>query len=191
MSGAEMTRATRRRSRPPETPMEGKAVQNEDFIPHAERPALRPSVEDDSRARARKHMEEIRRSGAEEAEGVDRFWAPQAPEFFEYEWKMKSVMQKEDAPYQMRMRHAGWKPVPRSRHPEMMPTGEFDVIERDGMILMERPKEYNDEVRNRERQKARDQVRNKQEQLSGTPHGTLDRTKAKLSTAFEPLRIPD
>ena len=73
----------------------------------------------------------------------------------------------------------------------MSPAGESDIIERDGMVLMERPKEYNDEVRDRERQKARDQVRAKQAQLGGTPDGQLDRVKPKIGTSYEPLRIPE
>lgn len=190
MSDQEFPPAARRRGRPPGFSVEENSSMDQ-FEPVSERPPLREPVEEDSRARARKHMDEIRRSGAEEAEGIDRFWAPQAPEYFEYEWKMKSVMQKEDAPYQIRMRHAGWKFVPLSRHPEMSPAGESDIIERDGMVLMERPKEYNDEVRDRERQKARDQVRAKQAQLGGTPDGQLDRVKPKIGTSYEPLRIPE
>jgi hypothetical protein len=100
-------------------------------------------------------------------------------------------MQKEDAPYQIRMRHAGWKPVPRYRHPEMMPGSDSDAIERDGMLLMERPKEYNDEVRARERQKAQDQIRAKKAQLNGTPEGQLERVRPKIGNSYEPLRVPE
>lgn len=198
MTDHDPQRATRRRSRPPQFFNEENTMSTDTYEPVtepelvvSERPPLREAAEEDPRIRARRHMDEIRRSGAEEAEGVDRFWAPHAPEYFEYEWKMKAVMQKDDAPYQIRMRHAGWKAVPLARHPEMMPAGQSEVIERDGMVLMERPKEYNDEVRARERQKARDQINAKQAQLRGTPEGTLERVRPDISRTYEPLRIPE
>jgi hypothetical protein len=63
-------------------------------------------------------------------------------------------------------------------------------IERKGMILMERPKEISDEVRRIEQRRAREQVRIKEAQLSGTPEGTLDRVAPSIKKTFD-MPIPE
>jgi hypothetical protein len=73
----------------------------------------------------------------------------------------------------------------------MMPSNwDGNTIERKGMILMERPKEISDEIRRIELRRARDQVRTKEAQLSGTPDGTLDRVKPSIKKTFD-MPIPE
>ena len=74
--------------------------------------------------------------------------------------------------------------------------GEGGTIERDGMILMMRPKEISDRIRLRDDRLARDQVRAKEAQLAAAPPGTLEReysdprTKPKISKSYEAIPIP-
>ena len=62
------------------------------------------------------------------------------------------------------------------------------------MILMERPTEISDEIRNIELRRARQQVRIKEAQLSGTPEGTLtrehDRVRPSIKKSFD-MPIPE
>lgn len=130
--------------------------------------------------------------------GEDKFAAPPAPEGWTYEWKRFTVFNEEDPGYQVKLAQTGWEPVPLNRHKNMMPEAYSGsgTIKRDGMMLMQRPAEVTDFIRNRENSAARDQVRTKEEQLSGTPQGTLPRdadprTKPKIRKSIEPMAIPD
>jgi hypothetical protein len=62
------------------------------------------------------------------------------------------------------------------------------------MILMERPTEISNEIRNIELKRARQQVRIKEQQLSGTPDGTLtrehDRVRPSIKKSFD-MPIPE
>jgi hypothetical protein len=67
-------------------------------------------------------------------------------------------------------------------------------IERKGMMLMERPAEIVEEMRLLEKRKARDQVRAKEAQLSGTPDGTLTRdhpqAKPQIKKGWDAIPVP-
>jgi len=60
-----------------------------------------------------------------------------------YEWKRRSVFGRPDIAHQARIRKT-WRPVPLSRHPEMLSASLDGEITRNGMVLMERSE---DEVR--------------------------------------------
>lgn len=165
-----------------------------------ERPPLRPELRDDPLARARARAAQIRENLGDAGmdEGEDRFRINQntIPEGWNYEWKRKTVLGQPDPAYEVELARKGWEAVPASRHPEMMPVGKgFDNIERDGMILMERPKELTDEARDVELRKARAQVRSKESQLSNAPDGTMTRDHAKvrpsISKGYEPMAVPN
>ena len=103
------------------------------------------------------------------------------PHGMTYEWKRKTIYNLEDPGYQVLLANNGWYPVEASRHPEMMPIGARGSIEREGMVLMERPKEITDAVLARDKVTARDQVKIKEDQAGVAPSGT----KSKGSAGFE------
>lgn len=162
------------------------------------RPPMRPAMrDDDPRARAAKRAAEVRGNVGTMDEGVDDFYINPAeiPDGWTYEWKRKTIAGQEDPAYQVALARMGWEPVPADRHPNMMPTnGNYAVIERKGMILMERPKELSDEARSIELRRARQQVNNKKSQLGSAPDGQFGRdhasVKPKISTSYEPMPIP-
>ena len=54
---------------------------------------------------------------------------------------------------------------------------------------MECPKEIIDERKEAELRKARQQVRQKEAQLSGTPDGTLERTRPEIRKSYEAMPV--
>ncbi len=204
-----MTAQPARRGRPPRNPQpipQGLATAVEQVSggiapePVAPpRPELRAAPrEEDSRARAKRRAQELREHGGALEDGEDKFFVDKAdqPDGWEYEWKMRTVLGKEDPAYQVRLARSGWEPVPASRHPHYMPVGwQGQTIERDGMILMERPKEISDEARARDRRAAALQMRSKEEQLNHTPEGTMSRTedprtRASIKKSYEAGVMP-
>ena len=166
------------------------------------RPDIRPDIRQESPAeRAAKRTAEIRahRQGLD-LENTDQYFIDPSivPEGWSYEWKRKTIYNQEDPSYQIRLADAGWTPVPTmrdARHKAMMPTGNYATIERDGMILMERPKELTDEAKSIELRRARNQVRSKEAQLSATPDGTLPRDDARVrpqvKKSYEAMPVPN
>jgi hypothetical protein len=162
--------------------------------PPANAPA--PKTES-SRDRAAKRAAELRGHLGDMNQGTDDFFVP--PEFipdgWSYEWKRKTNVGMEDPAYQVALARMGWEPVPSSRHPSMMPDdNKYQIIERKGMILMERPLEITEEARQIERNNARNQIRNKEQQLAAAPDGTMTRDHAqarpKINKSFEAIPIP-
>jgi hypothetical protein len=170
-------------------------------VKKSERAALRPEAraersEDDSRARAVKRAAELRQHVTSFDEGVDKFTVPNPPDGWTYEWKRRTVMGWEDPSYINSLQRMGWEPVPVTRHPEMMPKGHVGTIEREGQILMERPKEITDEIRGIELRKAREQVNIKAGQMDPKGKGgIISRDDAqvapKIKKGYEPMMVPD
>lgn len=163
------------------------------------RPDMRPEMRgDDPRERAAKRAAEIRGHLGSMDEGSDDFFIDPAiiPDGWSYEWKRKTIMGAEDPAYQVSLARKGWEAVPASRHPSYMPEGSKDsIIERKGMVLMERPLEVTQEAQSIELRRARAQVRHKEEQLNAAPQGQFERDNkgnplAKVSKSYEPLVIP-
>ena len=148
---------------------------------------------------AKKRAEEIRKHLGSLDEGTDDFYVDldKIPDGWSYDWKRFTVLGMEDPAYQVALRRAGWTPVPAARHPEMMPADSKDeAILRKGMILMERPQEISDEVRAIDKQRARDQVRVKEQQLNEAPNGQFERKNkdsplAKVKKSYEAVPIPE
>jgi hypothetical protein len=161
-----------------------------------ERPEM---VTDDPRARAAKRAAELRGHLGSLDEGTDDFYIPAhyVPDGWSYEWKRKLTMGQEDPAYQVSIARKGWEPVPASRHPSMMPDGnKYQIIERKGMILMERPLEITEEAQRAERRRAQLQVRQKEEQLNAAPQGQFERNNkdaplARVKKGYSPIAIPD
>lgn len=174
-------------------------MSNEAQVRRPNAPAATERSSDDPRARAEKRAAELREQrGGNMDDGVDKFYIPAViPDGWSYEWKRHETLGKRDPSYEVSLQYNGWEPVPRSRHPEMMP-GNFpgETITREGMILMERPQEITDERTKRDRQTARDQVRAKEENLTAAPPGTFERDNSgnRLGTvkkSFEHIPIAE
>ncbi len=118
----------------------------------------------------------------------DRFHIPpqDIPLGISYQWNNHTVFGQEDRAYSSFMEMQGWQPVPASRHPHLVPKDAppNSPIIIAGQILMERPQELTDEALAEELAKARGEVRMKEEQLFGTPAGTLPRARANGTSEF-------
>lgn len=155
--------------------------------------------EEDPRARAARRAMELRDQGGADDDGVDKFYIDPKiiPDGWSYEWKRVSVLGKEDPSYSVAMAHKGWEAVPLSRHPHLMPIGHpGQTIDREGLMLMERPLEITQEAKNRDLRVARAQVQGKEAQLSGAPAGQFERDNkgapmVKVKKSFEHVLIPD
>jgi hypothetical protein len=155
--------------------------------------------DEDPRARAERRAAEIKANrGDVDLDSIDEFYIDPAiiPEGWSYEWKRHTLLGREDPSYQVSLARAGWEAVPAKRHPEMMPLNSTaTIIERKGMILMERPQSLTNEARDVELRRARNQVRAKEQQLASTPDGTLTRDHARVrpnvKKSFEPMPVPE
>jgi hypothetical protein len=161
-------------------------------------PATSPTGEEDPRKRAAKRAAELREHGSLD-EGTDKFYIDPSiiPDGWSYEWRTHTILGKEDPSYEVNLARRGWEPVPRSRHPFLMPEGYTgETILRDGQMLMERPAEITNEAKAREYRSARDQVRAKEEQLGAAPPGQFGRDNkgaplANVKKSFESIPIPE
>lgn len=183
-----------------EAPKRMKRSEMRDDPNEVSRPPVRAEQrEDDPRARAARRAEEIRKHNEGQSFGeADRFYIDprMIPDGWSYEWKRKTLWGKEDPAHDVEMARLGWEPVPASRHPELMPKGNFQTIERDGMILMERPKVLTDEAHAANLKRARLQVKAKEAQLSQAPDGTLPRdedarTRPVIRKSYEAMPISE
>jgi hypothetical protein len=162
--------------------------------PSVDRPSIRP---DDSRTEASKRAAELRQHRVDNVATDDTFDVSKlAPEGWTYQWHTWSIYEQRQTANLMASENRGWQPVPRERHPHMMPKDStLDFILDRGNILMMLPTEIVDEYRQAELKAARDQVRWKEQQIAGTPEGTLPRDHAqarpKISKSFEAMPVPD
>lgn len=192
----EETKAPARRGRPPGSKNASPAV-NAEFTDYAEvdRREMRPEMaKSNSVDRAAQRLAEIRsHTGAKKLDSADRFTIDSnlIPPGWSYEWKRKSIMGKEDPAYEVELARGGWEPVPATRHASMMPKGRYETIERDGMILMERPRELTEEAHTNDLRRARLQVRHKEAQLTSGPDGTFERERPLVKKSFEAMKIPE
>jgi hypothetical protein len=90
------------------------------------------------------------------------------PDGMRYNWKTLSVYGQQQSRRFGRFQTTGWEPVPASRHPGLFtPLGYEGFIEYDGLVLMEKPEHMCLQTEAREFEKARGQVRTKEQQLRG------------------------
>jgi hypothetical protein len=161
-----------------------------------DRPSMRPPLREDSRAAAARRTDEIlQRLGGSFEVNQDEFAAPPAPDGWVYEYKQKSVLGQEDHGRYARMLDTGWEHVPASRHPELMP-GQKDaaIVERKGMYLMQRPATIQEMAQKQDQKNARDQMRQKSQQLSEAPAGHFERNhpavRPRVSSDFSSIAVP-
>lgn len=192
-----LNESPRRRGRRPES--EKPAVMETTETPM--RADLRDNMrDDDPRTRAARRAAEIRGHRGPMDEGTDEFYIDpeMVPDGWTYEWKRRLLLGAEDPSHMVQLTRDGWEPVPLDRdmrHKAMMPSNwSHNTIERKGMILMERPAELTDEVRQNQLYLARKQVRDKEAQLAGTPDGTMTRdhkdARPVIKKSFEAMPIP-
>ena len=113
------------------------------------------------------------------------------PDGWAYGWKKRTVAGYEDPSYQISLQRGGWTAVPAGRHPNLVPsTGVHHIIERDGLVLMERPKVVEERARMLERRKAMDQVQGKERQLREAPQGQFDRNAPIVKKHYAAMEIP-
>ena len=161
-----------------------------------DRPSMRPPLREDSRAAAARRADEIlQRLGSTFETSQDEFAAPPAPEGWVYQYKQKSVLGQENPGRYARMLDMGWEHVPADRHPELMP-GQKDaaIVERKGMYLMQRPATIEKMAQQRDQKVARDQMRQKSQQLSEAPVGHFERNhpavRPRVSSDFSSIAGP-
>jgi hypothetical protein len=156
-------------------------------------PATTKETREQSLARAEARARAIR--GNPDLQGMerDKYYAPPPPEGFDYQWKLKSVLNQDDLDRIRQVEAAGWEPVPRTRHPELMPrnyTG--DTIEVGGLVLMERPMMFTMEARAEERRAAREAVLTKERLMKEGRGGDLGpRQVNRFSKSHESIDVPN
>jgi hypothetical protein len=136
------------------------------------------------------------------AEDDDRFkiLPSESPDGMSYQWVASKVFGQEQPHNLARFQKQGWQPVPASRHDgRFMPKGHQGYIEIDGLMLHERPMEYTRRAREHEYQKARAQVRIREQQLASgdipgvafdTQHPSALRSN-RIQRSHERLNIPE
>lgn len=176
----------------------GGAILDDEPVKNAARNDMRPAMrEDNPTERAKQRAAEIRGHLGDLDEGTDEFYIPPdfIPDGWTYEWKRYSTYNQIDSSHIRELERKGWAFVPSSRHPSLMAINDTgNIILRKGLALMERPTEIVEEARYIERKRAADQVRAKEQQLSGTPEGTMTRDHAKarpqIKKSYEAVPIP-
>jgi len=147
-----------------------------------------------SKARAEARIRELR-GNPDLVGGVDRdkYWAPPPPEGWDYQWKLKAVLNQDDIDRIRQNELNGWTPVPLSRIPELMPRGwKGETIEVGGLVLMERPKVFTDEAREEERRAAREAVITKEAQMREGRAGDLGpRSVNRFSKTHGRIDVPN
>jgi len=160
--------------------------------------------EEDPRARAARRVAELEAHwGSNELpadiDTSDQFYFDRKiiPDGWDYQWWPYQVIGKEDPSAWVNVEGGGWEPVPRSRHPEMMP---FEwpgaCIEKGGQRLMERPMIITLRSRARDKMKAQTQLGDKERELYGTPSNHLPRQKsdgtplASIKRSYETIEVP-
>lgn len=150
-------------------------------------------TKEQSLARAEARIRQLRGNPDLQGQERDKYWAPNPPEGFDYQWKLKSVMNQDDIDRIRQNEMNGWEPVPLARHPELMPRGwKGDTIEVGGLVLMERPMLFTQEAREEERRAARDAVLTKESQMREGRAGDLGRREVnRFSKTRAPIDVPN
>lgn len=158
-----------------------------------EKPASYKETSEQSRLRAEARVRAIRGNPDLATTGErDKYWAPPPPDGFDYQWKLKSVLNQDDIERIRQNEMNGWEEVPLERHPELMPRGwKGNTIEVGGLVLMERPKIFTDEAREEERRAAREAVMTKENQMREGRSGDLGaRQVNRFNKSRAPIDVP-
>lgn len=117
------------------------------------------------------------------------------PEGMIYEWKAVEVIGQEQPGYIPSLIRRGWRPVPASRHDGYyMPKDAEGQIVRRGQGLFELPEELAEERQRLDMLRARQQVRDKEQQMIYAPPGTAPRdahpkTMPRIKKSYVPMEV--
>lgn len=113
--------------------------------------------------------EPLRRRRYHAGEIPNEFHIPpeQIPPGTSYQWNNLTVFGQNNPSYDSHMLMQGWRPVDAARHPHLMPEGHKGPVVVKGQILMERPIELTLEAQQEDLDRARGEVRRKEDQLYG------------------------
>lgn len=147
----------------------------------------------DSKARAEARIRELRGNPDLQGGERDKYWAPPPPEGWDYQWKLKSVLNQDDVDRIRQAEMNGWTPVPLSRHPELMPRNwKGETIEVGGLVLSERPLLFTQEARAEEARAAREAVITKENQMrEGRGSDLGRRTVNSFNKSRGPIDVPE
>ena len=144
----------------------------------AERQDTRPDSVREAELRAQEIMESLEGSGA--LGGELDIPANLAPPGWVYELKAESIAGMENRHHMLGRYRTGWRPVPSSRHPHLMPKGHDGPIVIKGLMLMEIPEILWERRQQDDKREALDQLRNAESRLSEAPPNTAPRDHPKL-----------
>jgi hypothetical protein len=135
------------------------------------RPDIRPDSVREAEIRAREIMESLDGDGG--AYGNELDIPPSlAPDGWTYELKATSIAGMENRHHMLERLRQGWRPVPASRHPNLMPAGYSGPIEIKGLQLMERPTILVQRAKDLEHRASMDQLRNAEAALADAKPNT-------------------
>ena len=156
-------------------------------------PARSIETPEQSRARAEAKARKLR--GNPELSGMDRdkYWAPPPPDGWDYQWRLKAVLGKDEIDQIRQDELNGWEAVPLSRHPELMPRNwQGNTIEVGGLVLMERPLVFTQEAREEEKRAAREAVYTKEAQMrEGRASDLGPRKVNRFNKSHSRIDVPD
>jgi hypothetical protein len=138
---------------------------------------VRPQMRVDSVREAEEYARQVIENLGDSFEQTDEFYVDHnvIPDGWAYEWKRVSVAGQLDEHYMTGLLRQGWRAVPASRHPEMMPAGAKGAIQKKGLQLMEWPKVLTTRALKRQSAEAKDVLKNSEKALYDTPASTASR----------------
>lgn len=163
-----------------------------------ERPDMRPDMREETSIEAAERRTREILEGGELLDHTAKYELPEGiePDGWVYQWKATSIAGKPNTQHIQNLQHNGWEFVPAANHPELVGASPgVKVIERDGQTLMMRPRQIEDMILERDRNRARAQVRQKEAQLKQAPPGTFERgthpnAPVKIGKSYERIVLP-
>lgn len=148
--------------------------QSSDLRPELRAEGPRPDSVREAELRAQEIMEDL--DGWDGVQGSElNIPSTLAPDGWEYQWRAQTVLGKDNRHHMLNLLRTGWRAVPASRHPWLMPAGYEGSIEIGGQVLMEIPKILADQRRATDKREAIDQVVTSEQRIHDTPANTAPR----------------
>lgn len=145
---------------------------------HATPQQVRPSPARDSVREAEEYAIKLMDQWGENIDHSDEFYVDKRviPDGWTYQWRRLEMIGKQDKFYMNELKQRGWREVPGSRHPDMVPEGWGDQpIVKKGLILMELPTILVERSQGVEKREAETELQNAQAALTNSPRGTAPR----------------